>query len=92
MYDVGSFSVWLELDWLTMLDLLKNSVYHNPVLWPPLVNQIFIRNSLNSRFIFSSGCIWARYSLVIIPKNWNLFAVNLFLGFTGIWQLARILK
>ncbi len=38
------------------------------------------------------GCIWARYSMVIIPKNWNLFAVNIFLGATGAFQLARIYK
>jgi len=38
------------------------------------------------------GCIWARYSTVIVPKNWNLFTVNLFLGVTGMWQLARIFK
>lgn len=40
----------------------------------------------------ATGCIWARYSMVIVPKNWNLFAVNFFLGFTGLWQLARIYR
>lgn len=40
----------------------------------------------------ATGCIWARYSMVIIPKNYNLFAVNIFLGITGFWQLARIYK
>jgi len=38
----------------------------------------------------ATGCIWARYSLVVIPKNYNLFAVNFFLAFTGIFQLVRI--
>lgn len=38
----------------------------------------------------ATGTIWARYSMVIIPKNWNLFSVNIFLGITGFWQLARI--
>jgi hypothetical protein len=27
--------------------------------------------------------------LIITPKNWNLFAVNVFMGATGIMQLYR---
>jgi len=42
--------------------------------------------------IAATGIIWARYSMVIIPKNWNLFAVNFFLGITGLWQLFRIFR
>jgi len=38
----------------------------------------------------ATGTIWSRYSMVITPKNWNLFAVNFFLAITGITQLARI--
>ncbi|KAA0193831.1 Mitochondrial pyruvate carrier [Fasciolopsis buskii] len=38
----------------------------------------------------ATGLIWSRYSLVIIPKNWNLFSVNIFLAFTGLYQLGRI--
>ncbi|CAL1542662.1 unnamed protein product [Lymnaea stagnalis] len=37
-----------------------------------------------------TGFIWSRYSLVIIPKNWSLFAVNFFTGLTGTMQLSRI--
>lgn len=40
----------------------------------------------------ATGCIWTRYSMVIIPKNWTLFSVNLFVGATGIYQLMRIYK
>lgn len=36
-----------------------------------------------------TGVIWSRYSLIITPKNWNLFAVNVFMGITGITQLYR---
>ncbi|KAG7164109.1 Mitochondrial pyruvate carrier 2-like [Homarus americanus] len=32
------------------------------------------------------------YSLVIIPKNWNLFGVNVFVATTGLYQLSRIYK
>lgn len=39
-----------------------------------------------------TGFIWARYSLVIIPKNWNLFAVNFFVGLTGCFQLIKVLS
>ncbi|XP_069137092.1 mitochondrial pyruvate carrier 2-like [Argopecten irradians] len=38
----------------------------------------------------ATGIIWARYSLVILPKNYNLFFVNIFVGATGILQLSRI--
>ncbi|KAH8322005.1 hypothetical protein KR074_008200 [Drosophila pseudoananassae] len=37
----------------------------------------------------ATGIIWSRYSLVIIPKNYSLFAVNLFVGVTQVVQLAR---
>ena len=38
----------------------------------------------------ATGMIWSRYSLVITPKNWNLFSVNIFVACTGLYQLARI--
>ncbi|XP_060077189.1 mitochondrial pyruvate carrier 2-like [Ylistrum balloti] len=37
-----------------------------------------------------SGYIWARYSLIIIPRNVNLCLVNLFVGLVGSVQLTRI--
>lgn len=40
----------------------------------------------------ATGLIWSRYSLVIIPKNWNLFSVNVFVAATSIYQLARAYK
>ncbi|KAK9498306.1 hypothetical protein O3M35_002969 [Rhynocoris fuscipes] len=40
----------------------------------------------------ATGMLWSRYSLVIIPKNWNLFAVNAFVASTGLYQLWRIMK
>ncbi|KAJ7363392.1 Mitochondrial pyruvate carrier 2 [Desmophyllum pertusum] len=43
-----------------------------------------------STALAATGMIWARYSLVIIPKNWLLFSVNIGLGITGINQLCRI--
>lgn len=39
--------------------------------------------------LFFTGCIWSRYSLVIIPKNWSLFAVNAFVALTQSVQLGR---
>lgn len=38
----------------------------------------------------ATGLIWSRYSLVIIPKNWGLFSVNMFVAITGLYQLLRI--
>lgn len=43
-----------------------------------------------SAVLTATGLIWSRYSLVIIPKNWNLFCVNFFLGCAGGSQLYRI--
>ncbi|XP_009365149.2 mitochondrial pyruvate carrier 4-like isoform X2 [Pyrus x bretschneideri] len=36
-----------------------------------------------------SGLIWARYSTVIIPKNWNLVSVNFAMSVTAMYQLSR---
>ena len=37
-----------------------------------------------------TGIIWAKYSMVVIPKNYNLLFVNVFVASTGIYQLSRI--
>ena len=36
-----------------------------------------------------TGLIWTRYSLAIIPKNWSLFSVNLFVAITALYQVSR---
>ncbi|MPC08657.1 Mitochondrial pyruvate carrier 2 [Portunus trituberculatus] len=43
-----------------------------------------------STALAATGTIWSRYSLVIIPKNWYLFSVNVFVAGTGIYQVCRI--
>eukprot|EP00041_Stephanoeca_diplocostata_P002520 m.27640 g.27640 ORF g.27640 m.27640 type:complete len:255 (+) comp13453_c0_seq3:207-971(+) len=40
----------------------------------------------------ATGFIWSRYSMVVIPKNWNLFWVNIVLAMTGSYQLVRLIK
>lgn len=40
----------------------------------------------------ATGIIWSRYSLVIIPKNYSLFAVNIFVALTSLYQLGRAVK
>ncbi|KAG5268013.1 hypothetical protein AALO_G00228520 [Alosa alosa] len=47
-------------------------------------------STYQSAVLTTTGFIWARYSLVIIPRVWNLFAVNSFLGLAGSFQLFRI--
>ncbi|XP_024377571.1 mitochondrial pyruvate carrier 4 isoform X4 [Physcomitrium patens] len=39
--------------------------------------------------VAASGLIWSRYSMVIVPKNWNLFCVNVAMCTTGVYQLSR---
>lgn len=49
--------------------------------------------SLNqSTSLMVTGCIWSRYSLVVIPKNYLLFSVNVALGITGASQVYRVLQ
>ncbi|PBC26345.1 Brain protein [Apis cerana cerana] len=36
-----------------------------------------------------TGAIWSRYSLVITPKNYNLFSVNAFVCCTGTYSFMR---
>ncbi|XP_065906971.1 uncharacterized protein [Dysidea avara] len=38
----------------------------------------------------ATGVIWSRYSLVIIPKNYTLLSVNMFVALTNFYQLGRI--
>lgn len=38
------------------------------------------------------GVLWSYYSMVIIPRNWNLFSVNVAMGATGLYQLYRVTK
>ncbi len=40
--------------------------------------------------LLATGTIWSRYSMVITPKNYTLFTVNLFLAFVACIQLTRI--
>lgn len=42
-----------------------------------------------SSALAATGLIWSRYSLVIIPKNWSLFSVNVFVAGTSLYQLTR---
>ncbi|XP_039965605.1 mitochondrial pyruvate carrier 2-like [Bactrocera neohumeralis] len=42
--------------------------------------------------IATTGIIWSRYSLVIIPKNYSLFMVNMFVATTQLYQVARALN
>ncbi|KAI9344801.1 putative mitochondrion protein [Zopfochytrium polystomum] len=47
--------------------------------------------SLQQSFALAlTGLIWSRYSVVIVPVNYNLMSVNLFVGATGFFQLYRI--
>ncbi|GBN84891.1 Mitochondrial pyruvate carrier 2 [Araneus ventricosus] len=45
-----------------------------------------------STALAATGIIWSRYSMVIIPKNYSLFSVNIFVGLTGLYQLLRIYR
>ncbi|KAK9498305.1 hypothetical protein O3M35_002968 [Rhynocoris fuscipes] len=45
-----------------------------------------------SSALMATGAIWSRYSLVIIPKNWGLFSVNIFVAATGFYQVTRAVR
>ncbi|XP_023724970.1 mitochondrial pyruvate carrier 4 [Cryptotermes secundus] len=42
-----------------------------------------------SAALSATGLVWARYSMVIIPKNYSLLSVNVFVALTGLYSLAR---
>ncbi|KAI3637017.1 hypothetical protein MIR68_001245 [Amoeboaphelidium protococcarum] len=43
-----------------------------------------------SSALAATGLIWTRYSTQIVPVNYSLMTVNLFLAGTGLYQLYRI--
>ncbi|XP_032262697.1 mitochondrial pyruvate carrier 2-like [Phoca vitulina] len=47
-------------------------------------------HTAQSDVLMATGFIWSRYSLVIIPKNWSLFAGNFFVGVAEASQLFHI--
>lgn len=49
-------------------------------------NQLSIGQSAS---LLATGVIWSRYSLVIIPKNYSLFSVNVFVALVQLVQLSR---
>lgn len=49
-------------------------------------NQLSIGQSSS---LLATGLIWSRYSLVIIPKNYSLFSVNVFVALVQLIQLGR---
>ncbi|KRT80753.1 hypothetical protein AMK59_5072 [Oryctes borbonicus] len=53
------------------------------------VDQLSIAQSAS---LAATGVIWSRYSLVIIPKNYSLFSVNLFVATTQLYQLYRAIS
>ncbi|XP_022216019.1 mitochondrial pyruvate carrier 2-like [Drosophila obscura] len=70
--------------------------------WAPIVKWGLVIAGLSdltrpADTISANGClalgatnlIWTRYALVIIPKNYSLFAVNLFVSLTQLFQLGR---
>lgn len=46
-------------------------------------------STMQQTALAATGFIWSRYSLVITPKNYSLFAVNFILGLTGAYHLSR---
>lgn len=40
--------------------------------------------------VAATGLIWSRYSTQIVPVNYNLLSVNIFMAATGLYQLYRI--
>lgn len=51
------------------------------------VEKLSVAQSIS---LAATGLIWSRYSMVIIPKNYALFSVNLFVFLTQLYQLVRI--
>lgn len=48
------------------------------------------KNNFENAALCATGAIWARYCFVIVPKNYYLASVNIFLCLVGLVQLLRI--
>lgn len=42
-----------------------------------------------SAALTATGFIWTRYATQIVPMNYSLLTVNLFIGISGLYQLIR---
>jgi hypothetical protein len=70
--------------------IFKWSLSINNILeWDRDINQISLPQQ---SALALTGLIWSRYSLVIKPKNWSLFAVNFVLALTGLYHVGRKIK
>lgn len=91
------FHIGSGLSWLSRHGTSSRETQYLPICCADshrYISRLFLKmctfRSFKSHSLCFSGLIWSRYSLVIIPKNWNLFAVNFFVGGAGGSQLYRI--
>lgn len=85
-------SIYIFLSWLTFFFIylfLQSLVIAGLGDLSRPANQLSIGQSAS---LFATGVIWSRYSLVIIPKNYSLFSVNVFVALTQLVQLTRAYK
>ncbi|RXN00361.1 Mitochondrial pyruvate carrier 2 [Acipenser ruthenus] len=73
-----------------ILPVKLRPLYNHPAGLADMTRPAEKLSTSQSAVLTATGLIWSRYSLVIIPKNWSLFAVNFFLGCAGGSQLYRI--
>ncbi|KAK9891349.1 hypothetical protein WA026_014589 [Henosepilachna vigintioctopunctata] len=57
-------------------------------LWRPAATL----SLLQTLSLAATGLIWSRYSMVIIPKNYYLFSVNVFIAITQCYQFYRVIR
>ena len=54
-----------------------------------LYRKLKIHKKFKCAALAATGIIWSRYATQIIPVNYNLLSVNVFVAITGLYQLAR---
>ncbi|XP_019867596.1 uncharacterized protein LOC109596487 [Aethina tumida] len=57
-----------------------------------LVRDPLVTSINQTTVLAGTGLIWSRYSLVIYPKNWNLFFVNLFMSILQSYSMLKAIK
>ncbi|GAB5362560.1 hypothetical protein AAMO2058_000807900 [Amorphochlora amoebiformis] len=80
-HPAGPFTIhfWAPT-WKWMLSITNLLDYNRPV------EKV---STMQQTALCATGFIWSRYSMVIIPVNYNLFAVNISLAVTGTYHLGR---
>ena len=75
-----------HLEWLLSLPLTLCGLFLYPAMQCAMSDKVSYPQQSAAAI---TGVVFMKYSMDVLPKNWNLFSVNMFLAATAAFQLAR---